>query len=506
MDVQAGVAFGEAGAEEDRPAAIAASGPGPPQIEEMTSMARHPRTPDNGSQPAPAAPSPRVLAGPVFSQPQPTPDPAIFKIKHPSDNDAYAIIDQLNKEHELKPLPFPAPRGAGAEPQLTLAEVFGGHDEAIATITGHGQIVFHATGDCGSTRGPRTENEVTDKMIGDFDEAEPMELPQFCLLLGDIVYNFGETEYYYDQFYEPYRNYHAPVLAAAGNHDGMISPLAHAKSLDAYLRNFCADPAAGFVVTPEAGGLSRTAQIQPGVYFTFDAPFVRILVFYSNTLEDPGVIADPTIGQAQLTFLEAALERVKAENYSGALLFAHHHPPYAMGGQHSSSTDMRKQMDAVCEKVGVWPHAVLAGHAHSMQRFTRHRPDGTEIPYLICGNGGHNVQRLHGQKGVPLRTPQTLGASEGEDPVTFENYDDQDYGYLRLIVDPHQLRIEYHPASDGRQAKTPDDSVTIDLASRKRTNYTPNDLGFAGAAKAVRADFAAQGPKGRWRKAPAAAD
>ena len=69
--------------------------------------------------------------------------------------------------------------------------------------------------DCGSTRGPKTENEVTQKMIGDFIESHPKEMPQFALLLGDIVYNFGETEYYYDQFYEPYRNYPAPVLAAA---------------------------------------------------------------------------------------------------------------------------------------------------------------------------------------------------------------------------------------------------------------------------------------------------
>jgi hypothetical protein len=32
----------------------------------------------------------------------------------------------------------------------------------------------------------------------------------------------------------------------------------------------------------------------------------------------------------------------------------------------------------------------------------------------------------------------------------------RDFGYLRLIVDPNQLRIEYHPAKDGTQAKTPD--------------------------------------------------
>lgn len=436
---------------------------------------------------------PRLVSGPVFAQAQPTEDPTIFRVRHPSDGEAYKLIDELNKEGRIHALPFPPPRAAGPEPRLTLAEVFGGNDSAVANIQNNGQIVFHSTGDCGSTRGPTTQNEVTDKMIGDFVESQAKEIPQFCLLLGDIVYNFGEVQYYYDQFYEPYRNYAAPVLAAAGNHDGMLSPLAHATSLEAYLRNFCADPANGFTVTPEAGGLSRTAQIQPGVFFTFDAPFVRILVFYSNSLEDPGVIADPMVGQSQLAFLRAALQRVKAEKYSGALLFAHHHPPYAIGGQHSSSTEMRRQMDAICTELGVWPHAVLAGHAHSYQRFTRLRSDGSEIPYIICGNGGHNVQKLKTLDGVPLRTPQVfLTKTATDDAVTFENYDDLDYGYLRVIVDAQQLRIEYHPASDTVGAKTPDDSVTIDLSSRKRTVYVPNDLGFPAKASAIRALHANQ--------------
>jgi hypothetical protein len=440
-------------------------------------------TPKRPRAPRPA--NPRILKAPVFGQPVPTADPTIFKIKHPSDADAYKIIDQLNAEHAIHPLPFPAPRG-GTEPSVTLTDVYNGNQAPIDAIVKGGQIVFHATGDCGSTRGPKTQNEVTDKMVGDFNETRPEEVPQFALLLGDIVYNFGETEYYYDQFYEPYRAYHAPVLAVAGNHDGMISPLAHATSLAAYLRNFCSDPRAGFTVTPEAGGLSRTAQIQPGVFFTLDAPFVRILCLYSNTLEDPGVIADPTIGDSQLGFLTAALERVKQENYQGALLFAHHHPPYAIGGQHSSSTEMRKQMDGICAQTGVWPHAVLAGHAHSYQRFTRHRSDA-DIPYIICGNGGHNVTKLHAQNGIPLRTPQTLLQKSGsDDQVTFENYDDTNYGYLRLIIDARQLRIEYHPASDTANTKTPDDSVTIDLATRKQTVYTPNDLGYPESAKKIR--------------------
>jgi len=39
-------------------------------------------------------------------------------------------------------------------------------------------------------------------------------------------------------------------------------------------------------------------------------------------------------------------------------------------------------------------------------------------------------------------------------------------------VNSKQLRIEYHPASDGQVAKTPDDSVTVDLAQHKLVHYT----------------------------------
>ena len=56
--------------------------------------------------------------------------------------------------------------------------------------------------------------------------------------------------------------------------------------------------------------------------------------------------------------------------------------------------------------------------------------------------------------------------------MILENYDDEDFGYLRVIVTPTQLRIEYHPASDGTGAKTPDDFVTVDLATRKLVHFT----------------------------------
>lgn len=428
----------------------------------------------------------RQLANPVFAQPEPTADPTTFKVKHASDGQAYKAIDQLNKEHKLSPLPFPPPRG-GVEPRLTLQQVLGDNQVAVATlkrITSAGQLVFHSTGDCGSTSGPKTQNEVTDKMVSDFDESLDQEVPQFNLLLGDVVYSFGEAQYYYDQFYEPYRSYPAPILAVAGNHDGMISPLAHTKTLEAYLRNFCA---ASFMVTPEAGGLSRTAQIQPGVFFTFEAPFVRILALYSNALEDPGVIAGNGIDTSQLDFLTAALTRVKNEGYRGALILAHHHPPYTVS-RHGWSVDMQAQIDKICDKVGVWPHADLAGHAHNYQRFTRTRTsDGTQIPYVVCGNGGHNVQRLTSKAGPPLRAPQVIQAAKGKsDQIVLESYDDQDYGYLRIVASDTQLRIEYHPASDGPNAKTADDFVTVDLESRTFVHFDASDLGRPQKAREAR--------------------
>jgi len=126
---------------------------------------------------------------------------------------------------------------------------------------------------------------------------------------------------------------------------------------------------------------------------------------------------------------------------------------------------MLAHIDAACEKAGVWPHAVLSAHAHNYQRFTRLHGD-LQIPYIIAGNGGHGLAKL-ATKGGALRTPMVVQpAGKTTDQVTLESYDDGDYGYLRIIVNATTLRVEYHPASDGAAMKTPDDAVTINLATR----------------------------------------
>jgi hypothetical protein len=47
-----------------------------------------------------------------------------------------------------------------------------------------------------------------------------------------------------------------------------------------------------------------------------------------------------------------------------------------------------------------------------------------------------------------------------------ENYS-QNYGYLRVVVTPQQLRIEFHDATTGLASKSPSDVVTVDLATRQ---------------------------------------
>ncbi len=388
-------------------------------------------------------------AQPVFAQPKPSADPTGFK---------NPVTDQ--RLRGLTSLGVTPQAVGGAEPILTLAEVYGSEGALKSqAIQDSGQIVFHSVGDTGSVVGPATQSLVADKMLTDFTEANPADIPSFFFHLGDLVYYFGEATYYYDQFFEPYRDYPGPILAIAGNHDGVVYSRDPQPTLDSFLRNFCSS--AGPVQSPDAGGLFRTTMIQPGVYFTLEAPFLRILALYSNVLEDPGVISDENgsnnvLDERQVTFLTAALARVKSDNFAGAVIIAVHHPPFTGGSEHGGSPIMLQDIDRACQTAGVWPHAVFSGHSHNYQRFTRKIND-LQIPFLVAGCGGHSP--LSSMR-TTYRTPYKI-----DDTLTLESYDDTDYGYLRVIVTSEVMRVEFHPQGDGGVTKTPDDVVTVTLAN-----------------------------------------
>lgn len=407
------------------------------------------KPPTTPTTPTPPITPPPHNGEPIFAQPAPSPDPTGFK---------NPVTDQQQQSlNNLEPVPLPT--HDPVEPILTLAQVYGSQGAAKTTaVQNAGQIVFHSVGDTGNAKGPTSQSLVADKLGTDFDEASPADVPSFLFHLGDVVYYFGEATYYFDQFYEPYRNYPAPIVAIPGNHDGVVYTGDPAPTLSAFLRNFCTTVP---TQSPDSGGLLRTTMIQPGVYFTFDAPFVRILGLYSNVLEDPGVISgengqNTVLDNRQVDFLTAALTRVKTDNFTGAVIIAMHHPAFTGGSDHGGSPLMLADIDSACKASGVWPHAVFSGHAHNYQRYTR-TVNNMQIPFLVAGCGGHSpLSKMRGT----YRTPYTI-----DNTLTLENYDDTDYGYLRVIVNAQTLSVEFHPASDGGTVKTPNDLVTVTLAT-----------------------------------------
>jgi hypothetical protein len=404
--------------------------------------------------------------GRLFAEQKPGADPTTFREDNTSDqyyNTAYY------KQHKDQVLPVPEP--SIDPPRMNLADVLG--DSFTQAIQSSKQISFHAVGDTGATQvGHLLDEEAVAHMMAADVEAGGASPPAFLFILGDLIYQFGEAKYYYDQFYDPYRMYDRPIFAIPGNHDGVVygdtSTTKAPPSLEAFLRNFCASKAGP---SPDAGGLMRSTMTQPGVYFTLDAPMVSIIGLYSNVLEGPGVISSqgghyPTVSDAQLDFLEAELARLRPSRLAGerAVIIAVHHPPLSADAKHGGSTGISTDIDSACQKAGLWPDAILSGHAHLYQRFTR-RVANQEIPYVVSGSGGYNA-KAHPQGKVP-KAPFTNGDITMEiDPVI-------EYGYLKVTVDMTSaaklMTIAFNATKWGTSMKPVRnvDHVTVDLVKHQ---------------------------------------
>jgi hypothetical protein len=433
-----------------------------------------------------------VFHEPIFGEDGSLPDPTGFSTAHGSDNALYKQIGDLSKKDVVA---IPKSR-IGDDEMFSLAEAYGNHGpDIVKKIAAAGKIIFHALGDSGASNAGKYPNElrVADQVTLDSGSSAQDDRAAFLFHLGDIVYNFGEARYYYDQFYEPFRNYPAPIFAIPGNHDSFVVPGTKPADMPlvTFQRNFCSKQP---VITAEAGSLHRTAMTQPGVYFTLDAPFVRIIGLFSNALEDPGVISnlDKTkkwpVSGIQIDFLRAQLKLIKQQKFTGAVLLATHHPPFSYspqgtsdgaGGNHGCSTAMLQQIDTICHEEGVYPHAFLSGHAHNYQRYTRIMNFGgqeIDVPFIVCGDGGHNVNTLvRPQKGKPAQEPNMsadVGYLEGKDGVAevkhliLAKFDDHNYGYLRIHVDKDYLKIGFHQVGVRSLAQSRFDMVTVRLADR----------------------------------------
>lgn len=358
--------------------------------------------------------------------------------------------------------PFPASRKPEA---LTLATVIGA--ASAAQIQAAGSITFHSVGDTGGIKEPSKQFAVADAMANDFvGKTYHNGRPAFFFHLGDVVYYLGQERYYYDQFYDPYRNYDAPIFAVPGNHDGMISPSLGLQTLAGFLENFCTPQT---TKNPEAQQFARTTMIQPGVYFTLDAPFVKVIGLYSNTSEGgtQGVISGSVVGSAQLTFLQRQLQTAAQQRKSGdrrALIIAVHHPPFTGSQEHAPSPNVLTDLDGACQSAGVQPDLVLSGHAHLYERYTRH-VGGNQIPFVVAGMGGYfNLTGFKPAKGGgPPHTPSQGSDSKGN-KLALETYNDKTFGFLRLTVSAATLKCAFVTVDPNTKRTGTGDSFTVDLA------------------------------------------
>jgi hypothetical protein len=275
-----------------------------------------------------------------------------------------------------------------------------------------GKIIFHTVGDTGGIKHPESQQAVAAAMKADLNQPEARR-PAFFYHLGDVVYYNGEHDQYYEQFYDPYNHYDAPILSIPGNHDG--DPVDDsAVSLDGWVAYFMtATPH----VDPESRDAERVTMSQPNVYFTLDCPFATIIGMYTNVPEHGSV---DSVQQQWLTNEFATAPKDKA------LLCCLHHPVYSFDDHHSGSARMADVVQQAINDSRRVPNMVLTAHVHNYQRIERTILKGKATPFLVAGHGGYwNLHRIIPADGVT--DPDT-----GAKLVVSER---KRHGYVTLTID-----------------------------------------------------------------------
>jgi hypothetical protein len=385
---------------------------------------------------------------------------------------------QLDQSQAGQIIPIPAPKRSPSV--LGLAEVVG--TQYVEEINQSGQVVFHCAGDTGFGA-PWDVELVAQVMAMDLHRPNPADRPAFFFHLGDVIYNHqynmpeSKRNMYQPQFYVPYEHYSAKIVAIPGNHDS--NPQEDPKSIDAFEENFCADPPnSDAELAKLLNSANRPPIYQPGVYYRLDTPFAQIIALFSNGGEHEGVIRGGVAGDTQWNFLIEQLTEIKATRDTGkrlGLIVAMHHPPYSGGGGHSGSSTMLADLDAAFNEAKIGPDAVLSGHAHVYQRFTRTTQvagNPMEVPYVVAGIGGHGpIQPVKPSfDRQPVRTPLKGRSPNGVEDQSLRQYFNG-FGHLIVTVTNRVLTIDL--IGTKTQTHLAVDSVTVDLGTNRITHETP---------------------------------
>lgn len=315
------------------------------------------------------------------------------------------------------------PKATGKPPyHLSLNKILS--PDQIKLIVDSGGLSFHTVGDTGGIKNTPSQHIVETAMEAEFDDNDPSNNPAFFYHLGDVVYTNDGPGEYYSQFYEPYAHYPAPIFAIPGNRDGEVRPHSNEVSLSAFVANFCAK---SIQVIPDAYDINRSAMIQPNVYWTLEAPFVTIIGLYSN-VPDSGYFGDEQVEWFQKELTTASHDK--------ALIVCVHHSPFSADFRHSGSVNTLTMLDSAFKDSERLPDAVLSGHVHNYQRFTR-QLDDHQIPYIVAGNGGHwKLDYMQAHFNNKLKFPFKL---PDRTDITLENYVDNRHGFMQIYVSPQKI-------------------------------------------------------------------
>lgn len=356
-----------------------------------------------------------------------------------------------------RPLPY----------RFDLSQLLSADD--IAKIKSDGVMVFHSVGDTGDYRNRGPQDFVAEMMTQDAQNLADGKKPAFYYHLGDVVYFAGDIDKYGDNFYETYKDYPSFIVAIPGNHDcqpddPQDGPVDPAKvPLDGWVQNFMSTSPSqlGSLKT----GANRTQMDLPYVYWTLTTPLATIIGLFSNVGETEG-----EVHQDQIDWFKAELA---AADPKLALIVTVHHPPYSGDTEHSGSSAVETVLLQSFASAKRYPDLILSGHVHNYQRFTSvvQGPKGPlQIPCLVAGAGGYTkLGTLHKINGATPPAPLPL-----PNGLTLEQYDQDNFGFLRFEVSKTQITGTYlsarydNPAS-GPPAATPLESFVIDLVKHTVT-------------------------------------
>jgi hypothetical protein len=335
----------------------------------------------------------------------------------------------------------------------------------------------------------------------------------FFYHLGDLIYTISGSDtdtagdplkpyspsLWDDQSFDPYARFPKKIFAIAGNHDGKYTEKTMA--LRDFFRFFCAG-----TVEPPTGskyGRHRRQMNQPYIYWSLNTPYAYIIGLYSN-IANGGILDKPTqYTKANFTEgpqykwlvseLKAAAGLKQPNGKKKPVLLTVHYPPYSgttnfnvrgdqsKGGRFAKGKRpaqpnnynvpyLAQALQQAFKDSGQRPDAIFSAHAHLYQRLNYKFADGTTMPCLVVGCGGHTplekifeasdgtLEKKRVNPHFPAVTPGKYQLPKG-DKAEVKYFDDADsggsFGYLKITLDAkaHTLTCQFMAVKNGKPVR-----------------------------------------------------